>query len=237
MPKWPIAFDVLCQYAPCFHGFYRAIISIPFDWSSDEWCSLARHLNMLFEAEVVERLNRLPIDALSSTGEDIEKIQYMQTLVSRYVSRGRPMSGYFIVCCVIEAQWTILAQVLGRAYSAEEIASTHEEAEAANIAWRKLLRYGTPGSEFTDDVQRGLLRATMKYALQTFATLLLQIQEMDADPAEDSYCWETMSEGLVSRPSSDSITLDKAVHFLSRRNSLQYAAQRWANWMLASMTA
>ncbi|KAJ8463246.1 hypothetical protein ONZ51_g10373 [Trametes cubensis] len=190
------AFDVLCQYAPCFHGFYRAIISIPFDWSSDEWCSLARHLNMLFEAEVVERLNRLPIDALSSTGEDIEKIQYMQTLVSRYVSRGRPMSGYFIVCCVIEAQWTILAQVLGRAYSAEDIVSTHEEAEAANIAWRKLLRYGTPGSEFTDDVQRGLLRATMKYALQTFATLLLQIQEMDADPAEDSYCWETMSEGL-----------------------------------------
>ena len=192
---------------------------------------------MLFEAEVVERLNRLPIDALSSTGEDIEKIQYMQTLVSRYVSRGRPMSGYFIVCCVIEAQWTILAQVLGRAYSAEDIVSTHEEAEAANIAWRKLLRYGTPGSEFTDDVQRGLLRATMKYALQTFATLLLQIQEMDADPAEDSYCWETMSEGLVSRQSTDPITLDKAVHFLSRRNSLQYAAQRWANWMLASMTA
>ncbi|KAI8989762.1 atypical/PIKK/PI4K protein kinase [Trametes punicea] len=190
------AFDVLCQYAPSFHGLYRAIISVPFDWSADEWRLLAQHLNKLFEPDVVERLNRLPIDALSSTGEDIEKIQFMQTLVSRYVSRGRPLSGYFIVCCVIEAQWTILAQALGRAYCAADIVSDYEEAEAANLAWQKLLLYGMPGSGFPEEEQRATLRVTMKNALQTFTTLLIQIQEMDVDPAEDSYCWETMSESL-----------------------------------------
>ncbi|OSD08514.1 atypical/PIKK/PI4K protein kinase [Trametes coccinea BRFM310] len=190
------AFDVLSHYAPSFHGLYRAVISVPFDWTAEEWCLLAEHLNKLFEPEVIERMNRLPIDALSSTGEDIEKIQFMQTLVARYVSRGRPLSGYFIVCCVIEAQWTVLAQALGRTCSTEDIISSHEEAEAANIAWQKLLRYGTPGSGFTDEAQRATLRVTMKNALQTFTTLLVQIQEMDVDPAEDSYCWETMSESL-----------------------------------------
>ncbi|KAL1947994.1 hypothetical protein VTO73DRAFT_13718 [Trametes versicolor] len=190
------AFDVLSQYAPAFHGLYRAIISVPFDWSPDEWCLLAQNLNKLFEPDVVERLNRLPVDALSSIGEDLEQIEFMQTLISRYVSHGRPLSGYFIVCCVIEAQWTILAQALGREYSAEDLISTHEEAEAANLAWQKLLRYGIPGLGFSDDGQREALRATMKSALQTFTTLLVQIQEMDVDPAEDSYCWETMSESL-----------------------------------------
>ncbi|KAI0822734.1 atypical/PIKK/PI4K protein kinase [Trametes gibbosa] len=190
------AFDVVTQYAPSFHGLYRAIISIPFDWSPQEWCLLAQHMNQLFEADVVERLDRLPVDALSSIGEDIEKIEFMQTLISRYVSRGRPLSGYFIVCCVIEAQWTILAQALGRAYSAEDLVSTHEEAEAANLAWQKLLRYGTPGSGFSDNGERTVLRRTMKSALQTFSTLLMQIQEMESDPVEDSYCWETMSESL-----------------------------------------
>ncbi|KAH9852668.1 atypical/PIKK/PI4K protein kinase [Lenzites betulinus] len=190
------AFDVVTQYAPSFHGLYRAIISIPFDWAPEEWCLLAQHMNQLFEADVVERLDRLPVDALSSVGEDIEKIEFMQTLISRYVSRGRPLSGYFIVCCIIEAQWTILAQALGRAYSAEDLISTHEEAEAANLAWQKLLRYGIPGSGFSDDGERTVLRRTMKSALQTFSTLLVQIQEMDSDPAEDSYCWETMSESL-----------------------------------------
>lgn len=198
-----VAFDVLSQYAPAFHGLYRAIISVPFDWSPDEWCLLAQNLNKLFEPDVVERLNRLPVDALSSIGEDLEQIEFMQTLISRYVSHGRPLSGYFIVCCVIEAQWTILAQALGREYSAEDLISTHEEAEAANLAWQKLLRYGIPGLGFSDDGQREALRATMKSALQTFTTLLVQIQEMDVDPAEDSYCWETMSESLVGRSAKD----------------------------------
>ncbi|TFK94778.1 atypical/PIKK/PI4K protein kinase [Polyporus arcularius HHB13444] len=189
-------FDVLSQYAPAFHGLYRAISSIPFDWAPEEWSQLAEQLNALFAPDVVERLNRLPVDALSSTGEDIEKLQYIQTLVSRYVSRGRPLTGYFIVCCVVEAEWTILAQALGRTHSAEDIASASQEAEAANVAWQKLLKYHEPGLGLTDSKQKAVLLSTMKNAMQTFTTLLVQIQEMDSDPADDSYAWETMSESL-----------------------------------------
>ncbi|KAH9945818.1 atypical/PIKK/PI4K protein kinase [Epithele typhae] len=185
-----LAFDVLSQYAPAFHGLYRAIISIPFDWTSAEWCTLAEQLNPLFAPDIVERLNRLPVEALSGKSEE--------TLVSRYVSRGRPLTGYFIVCCVIEAQWTILAQALGRDFSAEDIvlSPTPQEAEAAGIAWLKLHRYLEPGSGLNEDNEKEVVRATLKHALQTFTTLLVQIEALDTDPAEDSYAWETMSESL-----------------------------------------
>ena len=145
----------------------------------------------------MERLNRLPVDALSGIGEDGERVQYIQTLVSRYVSRGRPLTGYFIVCCVVEAQWTILAQALGRSRKVDDIASAPREAEAANVAWHKLLRCHEPGTGLEDTQHKDTARVTMKHAMQTFTTLLVQIEEMDADPAEDSYAWETMSESLV----------------------------------------
>lgn len=206
------AFDVLSQYAPAFHGLYRTISSVPFDWAPEEWAQLAQELNVLFAPDVVERLNRLPVDALSSTGEDIEKLQFIQTLVSRYVSRGRPLTGYFIVCCVVEAQWTVLAQALGRAHSSEDISSAAQEAEAANVAWQKLLKYHEPGPGLTDSKQKVVLMSTMKNAMQTFTTLLVQIQEMDSDPADDSYAWETMSESLVSsRDSGTQLQTDRVL--------------------------
>ncbi|TBU65484.1 atypical/PIKK/PI4K protein kinase [Dichomitus squalens] len=192
------SFDVLSQYAPAFHGLYRAVISIPFDWSPEEWRSLAEPLNQLFLPDTIERLNKLPIEALSGSGEDVEKITYVQTLVSRYISCGRPLTGYFIVCCVIEAKWTILAQAMSRTYSTKDIdvAPAPQEAAAANIAWQKLLKYHEPGNGFTEESQRVLLRTTMRNVLHIFATLLVLIQEMDSDPADDSYAWETMSESL-----------------------------------------
>ncbi|KAM5531731.1 hypothetical protein V8D89_014580 [Ganoderma adspersum] len=191
-------FDVLSQYAPAFHGLYRAIISVPFDWSPEEWCTLAQPLNELFYPECIERLNQLSVDALSGSGEDIEKAVFLQTLVSRYVSRGRPFTGYFIVCCVVETKWTILAQAMALAYPADEIdiSSAPQEAAAANIAWQKFLKYHEPGNGLKEEGQKILLRKTMRNVLQAFSTLLLQIQEMDADPADDSYAWETMSESL-----------------------------------------
>ena len=158
---------------------------------------LAQQLNTLFAPDIVERLNRLPVDALSSTGEDIERIQYIQTLVSRYVSRGRPLTGYFIVCCVVEAQWTILAQALGRDYPDEDAPSAPREAEAANVAWIKLMRCHEPGVGLEDAHQKDVVATTAKHAMQTFTSLLVQIEELDAEPAEDSYAWETMSESLV----------------------------------------
>ena len=196
-----LAFDVLSQYAPAFHGLYRAIISVPFDWSPEEWYLLAEPLNELFYPESIERLNRLSVDALVGSGEDIEKAAFIQTLVSRYVSRGRPFTGYFIVCCVVEAKWTILAQAMARAYPTDgiDISPVPQEAAAANVAWQKLLRYHEPGNGLKEESQKILLRKTMRNVLQAFSALLLQIQEMDTDPADDSYAWETMSESLVCR--------------------------------------
>ena len=67
-----IAEDILAQFAPAFHGFYRSIISIPFAWSLHEWASLSRHLNALFDPSVVDMLNRLLVDALRRE-DDVEK--------------------------------------------------------------------------------------------------------------------------------------------------------------------
>lgn len=144
---------------------------------------------------MVELLNRLLVDALSNVGEDTGKIRFAQTLLSRYISRGRPLSGYFTVCCVMEAQWTVLAQALGP--SDLNCVSTGGEAEAANVAWQRLSRHGVSESLTISSDIKDVLRLTMKSGVKTFATLLTQIQEMDAEPSDDSYAWETMSESLV----------------------------------------
>ncbi|KAH9930753.1 atypical/PIKK/PI4K protein kinase [Fomitopsis serialis] len=164
------AVDILTQIAPAFHGFYRAIISVSFDWSVNEWSTLSQLLNALFDVGVAERLNRLLIDIVPSGAEeeDMDQIQYIQTLFTRYVSRGRPLSGYFIVCCVTEAEWTILAQAVGNATTSYNPGyPDFVEAAAANKAWQALLR-----SAIADNAV------------------------MDTEPSEDSYAWETMSESL-----------------------------------------
>ncbi|GBE82149.1 Phosphatidylinositol 4-kinase stt4 [Sparassis crispa] len=189
--------DVLTQYAPSFHGLYRAIISMSFDWTTDEWSILSGHLNSLFTTDVVDRLNRLLVDVIPAKGYDPEEIHYIQTLVSRYVSRGRPLSGYFIQCCVIEAQWTILAQALvchDAAYAAVYPATV--EAAAANKAWQTLSRRAITESKMAEGTYRIMLQTTFGHATQCFTYLILQIEEMESDPSEDSYAWETMSESL-----------------------------------------
>lgn len=191
------AVDVLTQYAPAFHGIYRAIISVPFAWTIEEWCSLAQHLNPPFASGLVERLNHLFVDALSDLQEDLGKVRFVQTLISRYVSRGRPLSGYFVLCCVFEAQWTVLAQALSHTPVTSEFTSTGGEAAAANLAWQKLLHQGVSKTSQIGTEAADVLRATMKSAVKTFTAILTQIEEMDADPSEDSYAWETMSESLV----------------------------------------
>ncbi|KAI0934808.1 hypothetical protein AcW1_006214 [Taiwanofungus camphoratus] len=191
------AMDVLTQFAPSFHGFYRAIISISFDWSTTEWSSLSSHFNSLFAADIVDRLNKLLVDVIPVNEEDLDQFHYIRTLISRYVSRGRPLSGYFIVCCVTEAQWTILAQALGHPDSpsgAAYLIST--EAAAANRAWQKLLRHAVNDSVISVESCKQALGSTLQCAMQSFSNLLVQIDEMDTEPSEDSYAWETMSENL-----------------------------------------
>ncbi|CCM00003.1 uncharacterized protein FIBRA_02028 [Fibroporia radiculosa] len=189
--------SVLTQFAPSFHGFYRAIISIPFDWSVHEWSLLSEHLNALFAADVVDRLNRLLVDIAPSHGDGTDQIQYIQTLFTRYVSRGRPLSGYFIVCCVTEAQWTVLAQaVCPRNEPLNTAYPKFTEAAAANKVWQTLLRNSIAGSVNPNDSYGGVLKSTLEHAKDSFSDLLAQVEEMDAEPSEDSYAWETMSESL-----------------------------------------
>lgn len=192
------ALDVLTQLAPCFHGFYRALISFPFPWSSAEWSGISVHLNKLFLPDIIDRLNRLLIDVIPVVENDPELARFVTTFVSRYVARGRPLSGYFIVCCVTEAQWTILAQALVGTHSTvdSDILVT-PEAAATNRAWQLLQRHPIKTTHLADGEFEKGVQMTMTSAMETFSTLLVQIEDMDAEPSEDSYAWETMSECLV----------------------------------------
>lgn len=159
---------------------------------------LAGYLNELFSPEVVENLNRLLVDVLRASEENPEEVVYIQTFLSRYIARGRPLSGYFTVCCVIEAQWTILAQALIPNSSSPSQLPQGVEAAAANKAWQCLLHEAvSPSLERTASFLQ-MVQVTLSNSMQCFSNLLLQIEEMDTQPSEDSYAWETMSESLVS---------------------------------------
>jgi phosphatidylinositol 4-kinase len=189
---------VLTQFAPSFHGFYRALISTSFPWSIAEWTELALCLNPLFGSDTIERLNRLLVDVLQQDGANAERLQMIQTLLSRYVANGRPLTGYFIVCCVTEVQWTVLAQCMFPPTKPHSPPSAvADEAEAANLAWLALLNNAVP----QDTLQLGAntleaVKNSTRLAMQNFAELLVQIEEMEAEPAADTYAWETMSESL-----------------------------------------
>jgi phosphatidylinositol 4-kinase len=144
-------------------------------------------------------LNRLLVD-LQQEEDDSERVQFIHTLLSRYVLHGRPLTGYFIVCCVTEVQWTVLTQcVFPPEQTSAALFSDVDEAEAANLAWQALLRSPIPedvlqyDDELTEALQNGL-----RLAMLNFTELLVQIEDMDTDPAADTYAWETMSESLVS---------------------------------------
>ncbi|THH17523.1 hypothetical protein EW146_g3305 [Bondarzewia mesenterica] len=189
--------DVLTHYAPAFHGFYRAIISTPFPWHFEEWNSLCEDLNIIFAPDVILHLNRLLVEVFQDEAGEPETLHYIQTLLSRYVSRGRPLNGYFLVCCVIEAQWTILAQAL----CPPEVPSRSDrtetvEAAAANKAWSTLSRRTASQYGITDTRVQAALKSTLDLTMQCFTDLLVQIEEMESEPSLDTYAWETMSESL-----------------------------------------
>lgn len=194
-----LASDVLTHYSPSFHGFYRAVTSTPFSWSLQDWTTLSQHMNVLFSPDVIEHLNRSLVDVFQSEDDDdIDTHHYIQTLISRYVSRGRPLNGYFLVCCVIEAQWTILSQTLcPPGPTPRSTGSAPVEAAAANEAWSALTRHTADESTVVDSAVQVSLKATLDLAMQCFSELLVQIEEMESEPSLDTYAWETMSESLV----------------------------------------
>jgi phosphatidylinositol 4-kinase A len=151
----------------------------------------------LFASTVVERLNNLLIDSVRLTEDDQQEEAFVRTLLSRYVASGRPLTGYFIVCCVIEIQGTVLAQTLSLPHD-EVPCSALEEAAAANTAWTALISHPARVLDIQDEGIKTNLQNTINSALRCYADLLHQIEELDGDPSIDTYAWETMSESLVS---------------------------------------
>ncbi|KAJ6608572.1 hypothetical protein B0H10DRAFT_524147 [Mycena sp. CBHHK59/15] len=185
--------DILTQLTPALHGLYRAISSTSFQWTIAQWQQLAYHMGGLCVPHVVDRLNHLVIDILQKESADADTLHFVQTFVSRYVSRGRPLSGYF-VCCVIESNWTVLAQALVPPDTTNH--GPVNEAAAANKAWVSLTRHSALELEITDEKIEKALKATVEYSMKCFTDLFVQIQEMDTEPSLDTYAWETMSESL-----------------------------------------
>ncbi|KAJ7940268.1 hypothetical protein B0H13DRAFT_2299305 [Mycena leptocephala] len=186
--------DILTQLTPALHGLYRAISSTSFQWTITQWQQLASHLGGLCVPDVVDRLNHLLLDILQQESADSDTLHFVQTFVSRYVSRGRPLSGYFVVCCVIETSWTVLAQVLAPPETANN--GPVNEAAAANKAWVSLMRHAALELEIKDKKIQNALKVAVEYGMKCFGDLFVQIQEMDSEPSLDTYAWETMSESL-----------------------------------------
>ncbi|PFH54176.1 hypothetical protein AMATHDRAFT_52986 [Amanita thiersii Skay4041] len=184
--------DLLTQLAPELHGLYRAISSTPYPWSITQWKEMTTCLQVLCSQEIVDRLNTL-LNTLVKEDNDPEILQYTQTFLTRYVSQGRPLSGFFMVCCVIETEWTVLAQTL--APPSVAIEGYVSEAAAANKAWISLMMSAAVRPNINEDIAE-CLHETGKYAMQCFSDLLVQIEEMEGEPSMDTYSWETMSESL-----------------------------------------
>lgn len=180
---------------PSFHGFYRAISSTSYNWTLSQWQTLTTHLRDLSSPNIIDRLNHLVVDILQKEHADANTFRHVQTLVSRYVAQGRPLSGYFVVCCVLETEWTVLAQAMAPPMSSR---SPVVEAAAANKAWLSLTRNAARELDSEDEEIKKLLKFTIEHSMQCFTDLLIQIEEMEVEPAIDTYAWETMSESLVS---------------------------------------
>jgi phosphatidylinositol 4-kinase len=163
-----------------------------------EWTQLTLCLNSLLGASTIERLNRLLVDVVQVDGITSERLQFIQTLLSRYVANGRPLTGYFIVCCVTEVQWTVLAQcMIPPAPNSPFPSATADEAEAANHAWQALLQDAVPQDALQlDEKTLEAVNNATQLAMQNFTELLIQIEDMETEPAADTYAWETMSESL-----------------------------------------
>lgn len=179
---------------PALHGFYRAISSTSYCWTLSQWKALTMHLKILCSPGIIDRLNRLFLDIVQQEVTDADTLRYVQTLVARYVAQGRPLTGYFMVCCVLETEWTILAQALAPPLATR---SPVVEAAAANKAWLSLTRNSAVELDIEDDRTKNILKDTIRYAMKCFSDLLVQIEEMDSEPSLDTYAWETMSESLV----------------------------------------
>ena len=195
---------VITQAYPALHGLYRALVSTPFSWTVANWLRLSDAISVLLEADAIDRLNNLVSDVVQ---RDDSNAHLPQAVLSRYVSKERPLSGYFAVCCIMEIQWTVLAQTLippqdGKTSRLATVDGI-EDAAAANAAWNALVsKKVTTTEQYKQPVLEGL-KKTLDRAMHCFADLLAQMGELDGEPSMDTYAWETMAECLVCLNSSN----------------------------------
>ncbi|TFK30200.1 atypical/PIKK/PI4K protein kinase [Coprinopsis marcescibilis] len=187
------SFSILTQLFPAFHGLYRAIISTSYNWNIHQWNTLTLSLKRLCSPAIIDRLNRLFLDIVQKEHEDTETIAYTQTFLNRYTAQSRPLSGYFMICCILETEWTVLAQTMTEGVVNN---ANIREAAAANKAWGALSRNPAVPLDIEDGTTKKTLKESFAYSMQCFTEIMVQIEEMDSDPEFDTYAWETMSESL-----------------------------------------
>ena len=156
----------------------------------------------LFTSNVPEHFNKLVIEALELCNDDEGKQHFIAMFMSRYVAVDRPLTGYFMICCVVEIQWTVLSQALvPPSGQVSQSSSNSDLAVAANDAWLRLTQDALPAStEELGTTEAEALQQTIQGALQLFSELLSQVEEMDLESSIDTYAWETMAESLVCLP-------------------------------------
>ncbi|KIJ17012.1 1-phosphatidylinositol 4-kinase, partial [Paxillus involutus ATCC 200175] len=198
--KTASSLEVLTQLTPSLHGLYRAITSALFPWTTTQWRLISQALDGLVQDSVLERINRLLLDIHQEAGGDLETpdtFLFCHTFISRYIAHGRPLSGYFIVCCIMEMQWTILAQTLAAVpVEGVKYGAPLKEAAAANKAWLSLMHKAAQKLNIQDGETKDVLLSTIEGSLQCFNDLLAQIQDMETELPIDTYVLETMSESL-----------------------------------------
>lgn len=195
-----LALLAISQVAPSFHGFYRAITSTPFVWTVSEWSQLGDHMAFLFTSNIPEHFNKLVLDALDveDLGDESSE-HFIKIFLSRYLAMGRPLTGYFMICCVVELQWTVLSQAISPIPPDELSSKVVDDALASNAAWLALTKQPASSAGDRTPAEKASLIETINGSLQLFYELLTQVQEMDPDSTIDTYAWETMAESLVCR--------------------------------------
>jgi phosphatidylinositol 4-kinase A len=221
---------VVTQTYPALHGLYRALISTQFRWTISDWLSLSNVISDLLEEDVIDRLNSLVTDIVQLNDVDAH---LPQTVLSRYIHKDRPFSGYFAVCCVMEIQWTVLAQTLipwDEKSSKSKFIDKIEDAAAANAAWAILVSKKVAiQDQYSQAALEGLKR-TRDRAMECFTDLLAQMGEIEGEPSMDTYAWETMAECLVSLNQFVNCLSSKS-YFYSRKLP-QFARLHCRTWIV-----
>ncbi|CAE6494869.1 unnamed protein product [Rhizoctonia solani] len=197
------AAEVIIHVSPAFHGLYRAVTATPFPWELSEWLACSKAFASLFSVRLVERLNAIVEEFLQRADEDPSLSLYVQAFLARYKANERPLSGYFVICSIVEVQWTALAQVLAsplhdpetQKKKIQSVALT-DDAEASNMAWATLMRQKAHSIDSTQQGVKEHLQQTVAHTMKYFNDLLVQVEDMEDDPDNDTYTWETMAESL-----------------------------------------